>query len=102
MVRTPPPCSPSGLQLAAQALADAKLQPQDLASVEVVGGSSRVPALIAILSSALGCEPSRTLNAKECISRGAALNCAMLSPIFRFPRSPSPRSTPPFPSPHGC
>jgi molecular chaperone DnaK (HSP70) len=31
-----------------------------------------------------GKDPSRTLNAKECVSRGAALQCAMLSPIFRF------------------
>jgi molecular chaperone DnaK (HSP70) len=30
-----------------------------------------------------GKDPSRTLNAKECVSRGAALQCAMLSPIFR-------------------
>ena len=28
-------------------------------------------------------DPSRTLNATEVISRGCALNCAMLSPIFR-------------------
>jgi Hsp70 protein len=31
-----------------------------------------------------GKDPSRTLNAKECVSRGAALQCAMLSPIFRY------------------
>ena len=28
-------------------------------------------------------EPSRTLNAKETVSRGCALQCAMLSPTFR-------------------
>lgn len=66
-----------------QALATARLQSQDLASVEVVGSSSRVPALIAILKEVLGQDPSRTMNAKECVSRGCALNCAMLSPIFR-------------------
>ncbi|KAK9813890.1 hypothetical protein WJX73_003481 [Symbiochloris irregularis] len=65
------------------ALATAKLQAQDLASVEVVGSSSRVPALIAIIKQVLGQDPSRTMNAKECVSRGCALNCAMLSPIFR-------------------
>ena len=52
-------------------------------TVEVVGGSSRVPALLRIIKDFFGKEPGRTLNAKECVSRGAALNCAMLSPIFR-------------------
>ena len=42
-----------------------------------------MPALIKILKDFFGKEPSRTLNAKECVSRGCALNCAMLSPIFR-------------------
>lgn len=51
--------------------------------MEVVGGSSRVPSLVAILKDTLGHDPSRTLNAKEVVSRGCALNCAMLSPIFR-------------------
>ena len=74
--------------LTRQALADAKLQPKDLASVEVTGGSSRVPSLVAILRDTLGADPSRTLNAKECIARGCALNCAMLSPIFRCAAPP--------------
>ncbi len=30
-----------------------------------------------------GREPSRTLNAKECVSRGCALQAAMLSPVFK-------------------
>ena len=66
-----------------QALADAKVSTEEIAAIEVIGGSSRVPALIKILKDFFGKEPSRTLNAKECVSRGCALNCAMLSPIFR-------------------
>ena len=66
-----------------QALEDAQVSPADIQSVEVVGGSSRVPALLRIIKDFFGKEPGRTLNAKECVSRGAALNCAMLSPIFR-------------------
>ena len=66
-----------------QVVADAGVTKEALASIEVVGGSSRVPAVIRAIADYFGKEPSRTLNAKECVSRGAALQCAMLSPIFR-------------------
>ena len=78
-----PPCLLSLYSIPTQALADAKVSTEDIAAIEVIGGSSRVPALIKILKDFFGKEPSRTLNAKECVSRGCALNCAMLSPIFR-------------------
>ncbi len=35
------------------------------------------------MTQVFGKVPSRTLNAKECVSRGAALQCAMLSPVFK-------------------
>ena len=66
-----------------QALEDAKIGLEDIASVEVTGGSSRVPAIISILKDFFHEDPSRTLNATEVISRGCALNCAMLSPVFK-------------------
>ena len=66
-----------------QALADAGLEPGQVANVEVVGGTSRVPAVLRQLTEFFGREPSRTLNAKETVSRGCALQCAMLSPTFR-------------------
>ncbi len=66
-----------------QALEDAKIGLEDIASVEVTGGSSRVPAIISILKDFFHKDPSRTLNATEVISRGCALNCAMLSPVFK-------------------
>lgn len=54
-----------------------------LSSVEVVGGSTRIPMLARLVEDVLKKAPSRTLNAKECVSRGAALQCAMLSPVFK-------------------
>lgn len=51
--------------------------------MEVVGGSTRVPALLRELTNFFGQEPSRTLNAKETVARGCALQCAMLSPTFK-------------------
>ncbi len=56
---------------------------EQVSSVELTGGSSRVPIVVTELTDFFGKDPSRTLNAKECVSRGAALQCAMLSPIFR-------------------
>lgn len=66
-----------------QAMQSANLNPEDIASVEVVGGSTRVPAVLHLLSSYFGKDASRTLNAKETPARGCALQCAMLSPAFK-------------------
>ena len=60
------------------------LKLDQISSVELTGGSSRVPLVVRSLSEFFGKDPSRTLNAKECVARGAALQCAMLSPIFRY------------------
>ncbi|CAK9187787.1 unnamed protein product [Ilex paraguariensis] len=56
---------------------------KDIHSVELVGSGSRILAIKRILASLFNREPSRTLNASECAARGCALQCAMLSPIFR-------------------
>ncbi|XP_078437019.1 heat shock protein 70 (Hsp 70) family protein [Wolffia australiana] len=52
-------------------------------SVELVGSGSRIPAVKRRLSDLFQREPSRTLNASECVARGCALQCAMLSSTFR-------------------
>ncbi|KAD6794668.1 hypothetical protein E3N88_05564 [Mikania micrantha] len=44
---------------------------------------SRVPAVIKILTEFFGKEPRRTMNASECVSKGCALQCAILSPTFK-------------------
>lgn len=56
----------------------------EIDAVEIVGGSTRVPAIREMLSAAFGNVPlSTTLNADEAVSRGCALMGAMLSPTFR-------------------
>ncbi|KAF5472802.1 hypothetical protein F2P56_009487 [Juglans regia] len=65
-----------------KALADSGLTVEKLHSVELVGSGSRIPAISRRLTSLFKREPSRTVNASECVARGCALQCAMLSPIF--------------------
>lgn len=56
---------------------------EDIYSVEIVGGSSRIPAIKNLVQEIFGKEPSTTLNADEAVARGCALQCAILSPTFR-------------------
>ncbi|KAJ4838677.1 hypothetical protein Tsubulata_003109 [Turnera subulata] len=64
-------------------LQDSGLSVEKIHSVELVGSASRIPAIGRILASIFKREPSRTINASECVARGCAIQCAMLSPIFR-------------------
>ena len=66
-----------------KALAEAQLTVGDIYAVEVVGSGSRVPAVIKILTEFFGKAPRRTMNASECVSKGCALECAILSPTFK-------------------
>ncbi|RYR00538.1 hypothetical protein Ahy_B07g088663 isoform E [Arachis hypogaea] len=66
-----------------KALADAGLSVEKIHSVELVGSGSRIPAVTRLLTSLFKREPGRTLNASECVARGCALQCAMLSPALR-------------------
>ncbi|MQM15388.1 hypothetical protein Taro_048331 [Colocasia esculenta] len=66
-----------------KALSDAGLSVENIHTVEVIGSGSRVPAIIKILTEFFGKEPRRTMNASECVARGCALQCAILSPTFK-------------------
>ncbi|KAJ0425921.1 heat shock protein 70 family [Aspergillus carlsbadensis] len=67
-----------------QALAEAKLKPEDIDYVELVGGCTRVPAIKDAISKFFGNKSlSFTLNQDEAIARGCAFSCAILSPVFR-------------------
>ncbi|CAM9352873.1 unnamed protein product [Pylaiella littoralis] len=73
-----------------KALSDAGVTKEQLGSVEIVGGATRVPLVKSHLSDLLGRDKSAinfglscTLNADESIARGCALQCAMLSKRFK-------------------
>lgn len=66
-----------------QCLKDSKLSKDDIYSVEIVGGSSRIPYIKNLIEKIFGKSPSTTLNQDEAVSRGCALQCAMLSPAVR-------------------
>jgi len=59
------------------------VSPSDLRAVELVGGASRMSHVLDIVQEVTGIAPSRTLNAEECVAKGCALQCAMLSPLFQ-------------------
>ncbi|PYI08707.1 heat shock protein Hsp88 [Aspergillus sclerotiicarbonarius CBS 121057] len=66
-----------------EALAEAKLKPEDIDFVEMVGGCTRVPSIKEAVSKFFGKTLSFTLNQDEAIARGCAFSCAILSPVFR-------------------
>lgn len=60
-----------------------ELSPNDIYSVEVVGGSTRIPAVKTLIEQIFEKNVCTTLNQDEAVSRGAALQCAILSPKIR-------------------
>ncbi|KAF9102279.1 adenyl-nucleotide exchange factor sse1 [Mortierella sp. AM989] len=66
-----------------QILEDAGMTVADIDAVEMVGGSIRIPALKERIQAFFGKDLSSTLNQDEATARGAALQCAILSPSFK-------------------
>jgi len=67
-----------------QAFKASGLMKEDISSVEIIGGTSRIPAVKDRIAKWFGLERcSTTLNADEAIAKGCALQCAMLSPAFK-------------------
>eukprot|EP01088_Endostelium_zonatum_P002145 TRINITY_DN1259_c0_g1_i1.p1 TRINITY_DN1259_c0_g1~~TRINITY_DN1259_c0_g1_i1.p1 ORF type:complete len:771 (-),score=300.34 TRINITY_DN1259_c0_g1_i1:46-2358(-) len=65
-----------------RALQLAGLELSQIASVELVGGGTRIPSVLNKVSEVIGKPISRTLNAEESCSKGCALQGAILSPSF--------------------
>ena len=62
-----------------QALADSHLTPADIGKVLLVGGSTRIPAVQALIRSLMGKEPFRGINPDECVAMGASLQAGVLA-----------------------
>eukprot|EP00899_Mesostigma_viride_P013989 jgi/Mesvir1/22591/Mv05012-RA.1 len=66
-----------------RALEQSGLTKEQVSSVELVGSSTRIPALVKLVEDFFGRPPQRTMNSSESVARGCALQAAMLSPAFK-------------------
>ena len=62
-----------------QAMKDAKLSYSDISKVILVGGSTRIPAVIEKVKQVTGKEPFKGINPDECVAMGAAIQGGVLS-----------------------
>ena len=60
-------------------LADAKLEPGQIDEIVMVGGQTRMPAILAAVKKFFGKEPNRTVNPDEVVAIGAAVQAGVLS-----------------------
>ncbi len=60
------------------ALADANLKPQDIDKVILVGGSTRIPAVVDAVKKYIGKDPHKGINPDECVAIGAAIQAGVL------------------------
>ena len=61
------------------ALGDAKLSPEDIGHVVMVGGSTRIPAVTRLVESIMGRPPTESVNPDEAVAMGAALQAGVLT-----------------------
>ncbi|MEM7202593.1 MAG: molecular chaperone DnaK [Planctomycetota bacterium] len=62
-----------------QAMQDAKVQPSDIDEVILVGGSTRIPMVQALVKEVFEKEPNRSVNPDEVVSLGAAIQGGVLA-----------------------
>ncbi len=62
-----------------QALSDAELTPEQITTVILVGGQTRMPAVQAAVQKFFGREPSKHVNPDEVVAQGAAVQAAILA-----------------------
>lgn len=64
-----------------QAIEDARLEPEKINTVLLVGGSTRIPAVQRIVKDTLKKTPHRDISPEEVVALGAAVQTLILSPI---------------------
>ncbi|MBT1248201.1 MULTISPECIES: molecular chaperone DnaK [unclassified Thermosipho (in: thermotogales)] len=62
-----------------QALSDAKLRPEDIDEIILVGGMTRVPMVQNFIKEIFGKEPNKGVNPDEAVAVGAAIQAAILA-----------------------
>ena len=62
-----------------QALKDAKLTKTNIDEVVMVGGSTRIPAIVALVERILDKQPNQTVNPDEVVALGAAIQAGVLA-----------------------
>ncbi|MCS7142997.1 MAG: molecular chaperone DnaK [Aigarchaeota archaeon] len=62
-----------------QALQDAKLRPEEIDKIILVGGPTRMPVIREFIREVLGKEPERGVDPMECVAMGAAIQGAIIS-----------------------
>ncbi|PIO58839.1 hypothetical protein TELCIR_19715, partial [Teladorsagia circumcincta] len=70
-------------QLLLRLLQETGVKREDVDEIEMVGGSSRIPMIRRIVQDVFNKDPKTTMNLDEAVARGAAMQCAILSPAFR-------------------
>lgn len=71
----------------------------ELKAVEMVGGSTRMPAFRQIVQKVFNIAPSTTLNTDEAVVRGCVLHCATLHPGMKVKREVKIKDAEQFPRP---
>jgi len=64
--------------LVENALDEARLKPEDIDEVILVGGSTRIPAVQKMMESKFGKKPNRSVNPDEVVALGAAIQSGMI------------------------
>lgn len=62
---------------------EAKVKSSDIHSIEMVGEATRIPIVMSKIQACIGATTSRTMNSADCVARGCAIQCAMMSPLFK-------------------
>lgn len=67
-----------------------RLKVEDVSAVEIIGGTTRIPAVKEKIARFFGKDVSTTLNADEAVARGCALQVRFLSPSLALMPEPLP------------